>query len=90
MLRLTVFSHDKYYKDDKAAKAGGKPLGSIELRDCTIMDHKVGHKGAAHHPKLDIVTPKKTYTLVFSDTQAGKNDRYTWRTGLQEVKAAHE
>ena len=54
------------------------------------MDHKVGHKGAAHHPKLDIVTPKKTYTLVFSDTQAGKNDRYTWRTGLQEVKAAHE
>ena len=43
----------------------------------------------ANHPKLDIISPKKTYTLVFSNSAAGKHDRWTWKVAMEEVKAAH-
>ena len=81
----------RYYKDEKAAKGGDKPLGEIVLKTAEIADHVTGHKdGKARHPKLDITTPKKTYQLVYADTPAGKNERYSWRTALEAVKEAHK
>ena len=43
------------------------------------------HKGAAHHPKLELVTPKHTYTLVFTNSDEGIADRQAWRRALEEA-----
>ena len=43
------------------------------------------HKGAAHHPKLELVTLEHKYTLVFSAGDEGADEREAWRRALLEA-----